>query len=329
MPKVLIASSPLVNQPGEHVDALKAAGHDIAFPPTSAMMAEDALSACLTGISGVVAGSEPYTRKVIANSPQLKVIARVGVGYDAVDVPAATEHGVVVCTAPGANQDAVSEHCFTLMLALAKSLIPQNDTIRAGGWVRSPCVPLRGKTLGLAGLGRIGKSMTTRAHAFGMTVIAHDPFADKEFADRHGVTLVSLEDLMRQSDYLSLHMPLITATRKIINAERLKLMKPTAYILNTARGGVIDEPALYEALRDKKIAGAGLDVFDPEPPAPDNPLLKLDNVVMTSHLAGTDVKSLADMALLAAKCVGWVLKGEWPNECVVNPEVRAKLKSQG
>lgn len=326
MPKVLIASSPLVNMPGDHVDALSAAGLDVVFPPTNAMMNEDQLSAALAGVSGVVAGSEPYTRAVLAASPQLKVIARVGVGYDAVDVPAATDHGIAVCTAPGANQDSVSEHCFMMILALAKSLMKQNDTIRDGGWVRYPSVPLRGKTLGLAGLGRIGKSMTTRAHAFGMKVIAHDPFADKDFAARHDVALVSLDDLLRESDYLSLHMPLIPATRKIINAERLKLMKPTAYLINSARGGVIDEPALYEALRDKKIAGAGLDVFDPEPPLADNPLRKLDNVVMTSHMAGTDTKSLADMALLAAKCVAWLSKGEWPTECVVNGEVKGTFK---
>lgn len=311
---------------GEFLNVLNNAGFELVYPGLGRQLVESEVLERLKGVEYAVAGSEPYTRKVFEAHPQLKIIARVGVGYDAVDVQAATDHGVVVTTAPGTNQDSVSEHCFMLILALAKNLMLQHPAINAGGWPRQANVPLRGKTLGLAGLGRIGKSMTIRAQAFGMNVIAHDPFADKEFAAQHKIKLVSLEDLLRESDYVSLHMPLNKDTRGIINKERLALMKPTAFLINTARGSVIDERALYESLRDRKIAGAGLDVFDEEPPAKDNPILKLDNVVMTAHTAGVDSKSIADMALLACKCVAWILKGEWPGECVVNPEVKSKLK---
>ena len=326
MPKVLIAPSPLAQMTGGFLDVLNKGGFELVYPGLGRQLVESEVLGILPGIPAAVAGSEPYTRKVFEANPQLKIVARVGVGYDAVDVQAATDHGVVVTTVPGTNQDAVSEHCFMLILALAKNLMLQHPAIHNGGWPRQANVPLRGKTLGLAGLGRIGKSMTIRAEAFGMKVIAHDPFADKAFAAEHHISLVSLEDLLRQSDYVSLHMPLNKDTRGIINKERLGLMKPSAFLINTARGSVIDEPALYEVLRDRKIAGAGLDVFDQEPPLKDNPILKLDNVVMTAHTAGVDTQSIADMALLAAKCVDWIAKGEWPTECVVNPEVKSKFQ---
>jgi phosphoglycerate dehydrogenase-like enzyme len=162
-----------------------------------------------------------------------------------------------------------------------------------------------------------------------MKVIAYDPFPDNGFAGKHGVRFVSLDDLLRRADYVSLHLPAMSETHKLINAERLALMKPTAFLINTARGVVVDERALYEALRDKKIGGAGLDVFEEEPPLPDNPIVKLDNVVMTAHTAGVDTQSRDDMARKAAECIAAISRGEWPAECVVNPEVKAKFKWVG
>jgi phosphoglycerate dehydrogenase-like enzyme len=261
--------------------------------------------------------------------PQLRVVARVGVGYDAVDLTAATDHGVVVTIAPGTNQDAVSEHCFMLILALAKNLLRQHLPIRDGQWPRQANVPLRGKTLGLVGLGRIGKSMALKALAFGMKVMAFEPAPDLPFVQKHGVALAPLDDLLRQADYVSLHLPAMDATRALMNAERLRLMKPTAFLINTARGAVVDETALYEALREKRIAGAGLDVFEAEPPLPDNPLLQLDNVVMTAHTAGVDLQSRDDMARKAAECIAALSRGEWPAECIVNPEVRERFRWTG
>jgi phosphoglycerate dehydrogenase-like enzyme len=326
MPKVLIAPAPLAKLQGDFLTVLAGAGFEFVYPNTSVQMTEADLMGTLQGVSASLAGSEPYTRKVFEAFPQLKVVARVGVGYDAVDVQAATENGVVVGTAPGTNQDSVSEHCFMLLLALTRNLIRQHNPIRDGNWPRAANLPVRGRTLGLVGLGRIGKSMTKRALAFGMKVIAYEPFPDHTFVETHGVKLLSLDDLLREADFVSLHLPAMEGTFKLINAARLKLMKPTAFLINTARGAVVDEPALYEALRDKKIAGAGLDVFEEEPPRPDNPILKLDNVVMTAHTAGVDTQSRDDMARKAAECIAAISRGEWPAECVVNPEVKAKFK---
>jgi D-3-phosphoglycerate dehydrogenase len=326
MPKVMIGPAPLAKLEGDFLTLLKQGGFELVYPKKAVQMLESDLMEQMGDIPASVAGSEPYTRKVFESHPNLKVVARVGVGYDAVDVQAATDHGVVVCTAPGTNQDAVSEHCFTLILALAKNLISQHLKIKEGLWPRQANLPLRGKVLGLVGLGRIGKSMTARAIAFGMKVVAFDPYADKDFAARNHVDILTLEDLLRVSDYVSLHLPAMEGTMKLINADRLKLMKPTAYLINTARGAVVDELALYDALKNKRLAGAGLDVFDEEPPLRDNPLLTLDNVVLTAHTAGVDLQSRDDMARKAAECVVALSRGEWPTECVINPEVKAKFK---
>lgn len=326
MPKVMIGPAPLANLPGDFLTVLTNAGFEPVYPKVAVQMTEADLLEQLGGIPAALAGSEPYTRKVFEAFPELKVVARVGVGYDAVDVQAATDHGVVVCTAPGTNQESVAEHCFMLILALARNLVRQHVPITQRKWARSANLPIRGKTLGLVGLGRIGKAMTPRARAFGMRVIAYDPYPDRAFAEQNGIRLVALDDLLREADYVSLHLPAMAGTHKLMNAERLALMRPTAFLINTARGAVVDEHALYEALRDRKIAGAGLDVFEEEPPRPDNPIVALDNVVMTAHTAGVDTQSRDDMARKAAECIAAISRGEWPAECVVNPEVEGKFR---
>jgi D-3-phosphoglycerate dehydrogenase len=329
MPKVMIGPAPLARLEGDFLTVLRKGGFECVYPKVAVQMSEEDLVNQLGGIAASLAGSEPYTRRVFERFPQLKVVARVGVGYDAVDVEAATDHGVAVTIAPGTNQDAVAEHCFMLILALAKHLIRQHQPIRDGKWPRHASLPLRGKTLGIVGLGRIGKSMTTRALAFGMKVMAFEPTPDMAFVEKHGVKLAPLDDVLREADYVTLHLPAMAGTKALISAERLALMKPTAYLINTARGAVVDERALYEALRDKKIAGAGLDVLEEEPPLPDNPILTLENVVFTAHTAGVDLQSRDDMARKAAECIAAISRGEWPTECVVNPEVMAKFKWAG
>lgn len=187
-------------------------------------------------------------------------------------------------------------------------------------------VPLRGKTLGLAGLGRIGKAVATRAAAFEMKVIAFDPICDEPFCKTHGITLVSFEQLLVESDFLSLHLPLMPATKHIINRATLAKMKPGAVLVNTSRGGLVCEADLVAALKEGKLAGAALDVFEEEPTPRDNPLRYLPNVVLTPHAAGVDVKSLEDMARSAAEAIASLYRGEWPAEKVVNPEVRAAFR---
>jgi len=322
MPRVLIAPATLAGINGTFIDVLERGGFELVYHGVGAQLNEDQILLHLKDIDASLAGSEPYTERVLAANPRLKVIARVGVGYDAVDLAAATRHDVAVTFAPGTNQGSVSEHAFALILALSRNIISQHAGTAAARWPRGSMVPIRGQTLGLAGLGRIGKAMASRAFAFEMNVIAHDPFADKDWAARHGVDLVSFDQLLARSDFVSLHMPSAPETKHVINKRTLALMKPTAYLINTARGSVVDEAALAEALAGKKIAGAGLDVFEEEPPLADNPLLKLDNVVLTPHAAGTDYKSRDDMAHSAAEAIVSLSRGDWPAEKVVNPAVK-------
>jgi phosphoglycerate dehydrogenase-like enzyme len=325
MTKVLISPAPLAGLEAGYSHALRDAGFELVYPARRAQMTEDELFGALAGIKAIVAGSEPYTRRVLEANRHVRVIARAGVGYDAVDVAAATDMGVAVCIAPGTNQDSVAEHTFTLLLALAKGLIPQHLGTCALTWPRRANLPLRGRTLGIAGLGRIGKAMALRGACFGMRLLAYEPFPDRDFAARHNVALVSMEQLLAESDYLTLHMPATPASRHLINRETLRLMRPTAFILNTARGSIINEADLIEALKAGRLAGAGLDVFEQEPPA-DSPLFHMDNVVVTPHAAGVDLQSRDDMALSAAEAIIALSRGEWPAEKIVNPEVRERFR---
>ena len=254
----------------------------------------------------------------------LKVIARAGVGYDAIDLQAATDHGVAVCFAPGTNQEAVAEHAFALLLSLIRNVPRQDAAIRRGEWPRKVVGFARTTTLGIVGLGRIGKAMATRANAFGFTVLATEIAPDLGFCEANRVALVPFEELLKRSDVVTLHVPKTPLTRNLIRRETLELMKPTAFVINTSRGGVVHEGDLYEALKAKRIAGAGLDVFEKEPPG-SNPLFSLDNVILTAHTAGVDRKSREDMARVPAQAIVKLLAGEWPEEWVVNPSVKERF----
>jgi D-3-phosphoglycerate dehydrogenase len=325
MPKVLIAPMTLTKVQGPFRQALLDAGFELVLSGVAHQMVEDELLAALDGIDAALAGSEPYSARIIAERPQLRVIARVGVGYDAVDVPAATAHGIAVTTTPGANHDSVAEHTFALLLGLSRDLVPQHLGVKSGGWPRRTTLPLRGAALGIAGLGRIGKAVALRGEAFGMKLLAYDPYPDHAFAAAHGITLMPFERLLAESDFLSLHLPVTAETRHLINRQTLKQMKPTALLVNTARGALVNEADLLEALRAGRLAGAGLDVFEQEPPGK-SPLFELDNVLLTPHGAGTDRKSRDDMALSAAEAIVALSRGEWPAEKVVNPEVRPTFR---
>jgi phosphoglycerate dehydrogenase-like enzyme len=325
MAKVLITPAPLAGIHGVFLQVLRDAGFEVAYPAKAAQLTEDELHDQLRGVSAALAGSEPYTRRVLQANPQLRVIARAGVGYDAVDTAAASDLGMVVTIAPGTNQDSVAEHTFTLILALAKHLIPQHLGTRAGKWPRQANLPLRGRTLGIAGLGRIGKAVALRGEAFGMNLLAYEPFPDKQFVAEHKIPLVTMDRLLAESDYLSLHMPLTPESKYLINKRTLALMKPTAFLVNTARGALVNESDLIEALQNKRLAGAALDVFELEPP-PINALFQMDNVVLTPHAAGVDLQSRDDMAESAARAIVDLSRGLWPAEKVVNPAVRERFR---
>jgi len=322
MPTVLIGPSPIRHRPGHFRELLAAAGFAAIEPPGNGPLTPADLLAALPAADALIAGGEPVPASVIAACPKLRVIARTGVGYDAVDVAAATARGIVVAITPGTNHESVAEQAFALLLALAKETISRDGSTRAGGWDRMPVRPLRGTTLGLVGLGRIGRAMATRAVAFGMAVIAFDPATDADFDASHGIRRAGLDDLQAAADVVSLHLPLTPETRGLFDRLAFARMKPGSILINTARGGLVVEDDLHAALVSGHLAGAGLDVFESEPPRPANPLLSLPNVVVSPHLAGADARAMADMADLAVQCVIDLHSGRWPEGCVVNEGLR-------
>lgn len=328
MPRVLITPTTLKGIEGNYLTLLREAEMEIVTPPEpwDHQLREEEILEQLKGVDATIAGMEPYNARVLAAHPQLKVIARVGVGYDAVDLAAATKQGVAVTITAGANHDTVAEHAFSLLFALAKQVVVDDRTVRQGKWIRHVTIPIRGQTLGIVGLGRIGKAMALRALAFGMKVIAYELQPDTNWLAQHDVKLVDLTTLLRQSDVVSLHAPATPETKHMINEKTLAMMKPNAFLINTARGGLVDEPALVAALKSNRIAGAGLDVFAQEPPPQDHPFFALDNVVMTPHTGGTDLQSRLDMAEFAARSIVELSQGKWPGHLIVNREVKDRFR---
>lgn len=266
----------------------------------------------------MVRSATQVTAELIAAAPRLAVIGRAGVGVDNIDIEAATKRGVVVCNSPEGNTIAAAEHTVALMLALARNIPAAATSTAAGEWKRSAFlgVELLNKTLGIVGLGKIGGEVAARALAFGMKVIGNDPFLTPERAERLGVELVELDDLFAQADFISLHIPSTKDTQRLINCETIAKMKPSVRIINCSRGPVIDEAALTQALKDGRIAGAGLDVFDKEPPV-GSPLLDAPNVVLTPHLGASTEEAQLKVAVDVAQQIVDVLEGR-PARSAVN-----------
>jgi len=253
------------------------------------------------------------TREIIESAPYLKIISRTGAGVDNVDVAAATEKRILVCNAPGVNSISVAEHALALIMAMAKQLKVIDQAVHTGNWkirYASKAEDLDGKTLGLVGIGHIGSLLAQKCRlAFNMKVIAYDPYVKKTEV----VELCSsLDQLFSQSNFISIHVPYTKETHHLVNTRLLSLMKPDSYLINTSRGAVVDEKALIEALKNAIIAGAGLDVFEKEPPSPDNPLLKFDNVITTPHAAGLNRDCERKLAIEAAQAVVDFLEGRQP-----------------
>ena len=319
MPSVVITFPTFAGKGPSALGLLEAAGCTVRHEPEAHRAGEEELIEILQGHDAVIAAGEPYTREVLTRADTLKHVARWGVGFDLVDVPAATELGVLVTTTQGANDWGVADHALGLMLALAHSIVDNDREVRAGVWGRPVGVDVWRKTLGIVGLGRIGKGVARRGRGFEMRVLAAEPEPDRAFVEEHGVELVPLEQLLRESDFVSLHCPANPETRHIINAERLALMKPTAYLVNTARGPLIDEDALYDALVAGRLAGAGLDVRDVEPPL-DTRFHELRNVVLTSHVAGVTEETMAAMERMAVESILQGFRNEVPHG-LLNPDV--------
>jgi len=269
----------------------------------------------------VVRSRTKVTKEVINKGKNLKVIGRAGVGVDNIDVPEATKRKIPVVNAPGGATVSVAELTFAHMLSLARNLSKSDKTMKNGEWEKKTLkgTELCDKTLGLIGSGRIGTEVGKMAIAFGMKVIVYDPYLSKETAEEQGFELADLDSLLKNSDFISIHTPLTDETKKMIDEKEFKKMKNTAFIVNCARGGIIDENALYNSLKEGKIRGAALDVYENEPPK-NSPLLTLDNIVFTPHIGASTKEAQIRAGTITAEQVLKVLKNEKPDFCV-NKEI--------
>ncbi|MGH2403940.1 MAG: phosphoglycerate dehydrogenase [bacterium] len=318
-PRVLVTAPGFGRTGDDALHMLRQAGCEVVVHTTETTLTEGDILPLVENVDAIMAGAEPITARVIAAAPRLKIVARRGVGYDAVDLLTATARGVVVTITVGVLSEAVADHTFGLLLAVARQIPEFHRKVKAGVWDRTPTLDVFGKTLGIVGFGAIGRAVARRGAGFGMRLLAHDALPDASAAAALGVTLSSLDVVLEDSDFVTLHVPLDPATRGLIDEAALRRMKPTAILINTSRGDVIDEPALLRALREGKIAGAGLDVFHDEP-LRDRSLADLPNVVATPHVASHTRGTQARVECAAAEAIITVLKGERPPH-VVNPEV--------
>ena len=296
--------------PSPALDQLRSfAGGTLVFNPHNRPLSEDELIPLLDGCDGCIAGLDPFTRTVVYSARTLKVISRYGAGVDNVDLAAANERGITVCNTPGVNAEAVADLAFGLMLCLARKLTLLDRNTREGKWDRSIGTELYQKTIGILGLGAVGKAAARRAAGFSMRVLACDPELDTAYARGQGITPVSLDKLIAESDIVSLHLPLKADTRHIISADVMRTMKKGALLINTARGGLIDEAAACALLRSGHLGGMGLDVYEVEPPH-DPALFSLDNVVLTPHTAARTAEATASMAAVSVQNLIDVLSGK-------------------
>jgi len=305
----------------EAVDMLKEAGHEV----IEAEPTPEELESFIGGFDAVIVRSKSkVTASVIDKGARLKVIARAGIGVDNIDVSKATDRGIPVVNAPTGSTNSVAELSLALMLALARNISWADRTMKEGRWEKKKLKGLEidGKTLGLVGVGRIAQCLAAKAQALGMRTIGYDPYIPQEVASGAGVELKDLESVLRESDYISLHVVLTDETRGLIGEEQIAIMKPSACIINCSRGGVVDESVLFSALSEKRIRGAALDVFGKEPPV-DSPLLKLENIILSPHIGASTKEGQNRAGTIVVEQVLMVLEGRKP-QYLVNTELPGK-----
>jgi D-3-phosphoglycerate dehydrogenase len=324
---VLVTDHPWPSVEGETA-ALATVG---ARPVFAATGAEDELVELVRDAEAILTCFARVTPRVIESGPRLRVIGRYGVGVDNIAVETATALEIPVTNVPSYCEHEVAEHALSLLLALARRVVAFDRSVHEGEWSLARGQPIHriaGTTLGIVGFGRIGRMLARKAQGLGMTVVVHQPGLAPAAARDAGVEALALDELARRADLVSLHVPLDEDTRHLVGRSFLRALKPTAFLVNTARGGVVDREALLEALREGWIAGAALDVVEPEPLAPDDPLLALPNLIVTPHVAYYSEESLLDLGRLAAANVAAVLDGRRPAS-IVNPQVLAAPRWRG
>lgn len=305
----VLSTSILVPPTDEELLApLRTLGTTLEYSPFTGRRTPDELATLLRHTDAMLASTDSMTAEILDRAPRLKLIARVGVGYDTVDVDAAHQRGVAVTVTPGANEHAVADYTLASMLGLLRRVVANHVSTAANGWERRAGTDLTGKTVGIVGLGRIGKLVARRLAGFDVRLLAHDVYQDATFARQYGVQYMALDELLAAADIVTFHVLLTPQTRHLLDARRLALLKPSAVVVNTCRGPVIDERALAEALHAGQLAGAALDVFEEEPPR-GSPILTAPNVLLSPHMAGITKESSRRMAEMAVAEVARSLQG--------------------
>ena len=323
---VLIEARPFCAFDNTPMDQLKDAGMNL-IDMRGSGVEDPKFVAALKQADALLCGNDLVVNDAVLDmAPGVKAIAKMGAGLDTVDIDAATGHDAVVFHTPGANNQAVADHTFALMLNVARKIIHCDQSLRQKRWEHTKIMGLEiwQKTLGLIGLGAIGRCVALRARGFDMKVVAHDPYWPEAFAEEQGIERVEVDELLKISDVISIHAPLTPENKGMIDANALKAMKPSAILINAARGGIVNEADLYQGLKDKVIAGAGIDVFESEPPS-NSPLLELDNVVLTPHTAAFTYEGMNNMSVGVVDQLIEYQKGNKP-QFIVNSEVYDRQK---
>ncbi|NBU39671.1 MAG: 3-phosphoglycerate dehydrogenase [Planctomycetia bacterium] len=318
--RILVTTTSFQDTPGEHHAALAATGWEVV---TARGPLSEADTLALVGeIDGFICGDDMITAAVLDRArPRLRVLSKYGIGVDKIDVAGCTARGIPVLFTPGVNHTTVAEHAFLLLLSLEKHLLFHADSTRSGGWQRKTGRELLGKTIGIVGMGRIGKEVAVRAHAFGMKPLGHDVAWDDAFAAAHGIErAASLDDLFARSDYVSLHTNLTPATRDLVRTESIARMKPGVIVINCARGEIVNTADMAAALASGRVRGYGTDVLDVEPPHANHPLTRLPTCLVTPHVGSRTHESVQRQAMAAVTNLVRAMRGEAPL-AQVNPEV--------
>lgn len=318
--RVLVTPTSFGKNDPSLISRLEGAVGGVIYNPFGRPLAAEELPPLIGQVDGYIAGLDHIEARALQGAKRLRVIARYGVGTDRIDLEAATRHGIVVANTPGANSAAVAELAVGLMLALARHIPQGNQAVRRGEWPRYDGLGLHGKTVGLVGCGAIGEQVAARLFSFGCRVLAYDPYIIPEHVQAAGAELTPLDELLGAADIVSLHAALTPETRDLVDAAFLGSMKPGALLVNTARGELVDEGALVEALESGHLRGAALDCFRQEPPGADHPLLRFPQVIASPHSGSQTDQATRRMGALALDACLAVLRGERPRH-VVNPEV--------
>lgn len=309
--KVLITPRSFEHIKDKFLELLKDAEIEVVMNPYGRVIKEDEMVELIKDMDGIIVGIDPITKRVIDNASKLKVISKYGVGVDNIDLESAKERNIVVTNTPNANSNAVAELTVGLIISVLRNIPLSDRRVREKKWDRFIGYELYGKTLGVIGTGSIGKRVIKLLRGFDLNILCYDKFPDYEWAEKENVKYVNFDELLKRSDIITIHIPLTEETRHLISERELSLMKKTAIIINTSRGGIINERDLYKFLKEGKIYGAGLDVLEDEPPQ-NSPLIELDNVVITSHIGSHTQESIENMAFMAIDNLISVLKGKEP-----------------